>query len=922
MKSRAKQRIEKFAFGGEGENDPNKPKKERIPLPDYKNADSRLEYAKAWTKKYGNLMSGRGDTPLRINEKPAYGTDTAKNLTSRYAKRFKIDPALFYASTMEEGMSGIFPFKDKASGQMVVKSTLNKDYPVSGLWSFGLDSFPDKVDALVEKGYLPEEIYDQFDFGTDAGSTGDGWSTLFKSSDAAIQASAAMFQTHYDDVDSYVKKKKIKLSPEQRNFFALASFNAGEGVGRQMIDDYMINNQYGNTFLTKRPVSGKGLKEGSYKQVYENVIRRIQMADALKAEGYYDDYLTELQKEEEMAKKKTTTEGKFANGGEAEAGGSGANWGAAAGQMLPQLGNLLMTIFDKQGYQKQPIVNGQTAYNMNSPYAFGGEASDIDDETYQRFLDSLFDFEAEAEEMDEEITAEDDAIEMGIGEEEEDEDGELFAMGGKAKKKGIHIKPSKKGTFTAAAKKHGKSVQGFASQVLANKENYSPAMVKKANFARNASKWKHANGGVAGDVPIEVEGEEVLQYPDGSMVQMQGPSHEQGGIDVNVPDGTKIYSDRLTIEGKTMQQRKKAREKTLAKVASYLEKNPTDAISKSSFERTKQNVDMEDAQDMALQKIANKIYSAPQQEEFAMGGDVYALGGDPYQDYMNQLLGLNQSTTIPFKPGYTPNANTSVGGGIEPSAPIGTTPVTYKSPADVAGKAFISAPKAPSLAVPAEPEEQYGDAASLTLGDYIGLGANAFNAIAPLINTMNNAANTKPEVNRFIGFGREAIEANDKAQDFAGLQAGQAKRELDTSFGSAILRNRLGASSINTTRALDTAADIARNKAIGDINLGYANQMSALLGQRGQLTNQRDQMIMSGATARDEREAQNIDNYYSNMAENLVNLGTNVGAIGRNLNVSQANKDNTALLEQMSEYFDFGRNSKGRLVLRNKKKTK
>jgi hypothetical protein len=53
----------------------------------------------------------------------------------------------------------------------------------------------------------------------------------------------------------------------------------------------------------------------------------------------------------------------------------------------------------------------------------------------------------------------------------------------------IKIKPSKEGTFTAAASKHGKSVQGFASQVLNNKDDYSPAMVKKANFAKNASKW-------------------------------------------------------------------------------------------------------------------------------------------------------------------------------------------------------------------------------------------------------------------------------------------------------------------------------------------------------------------------------------------------------------------------------------------------
>ena len=53
----------------------------------------------------------------------------------------------------------------------------------------------------------------------------------------------------------------------------------------------------------------------------------------------------------------------------------------------------------------------------------------------------------------------------------------------------IHIAPSKRGTFTAAATKHGMRVQEFASKVLRNKNSYSPAMVKKANFARNASKW-------------------------------------------------------------------------------------------------------------------------------------------------------------------------------------------------------------------------------------------------------------------------------------------------------------------------------------------------------------------------------------------------------------------------------------------------
>lgn len=67
----------------------------------------------------------------------------------------------------------------------------------------------------------------------------------------------------------------------------------------------------------------------------------------------------------------------------------------------------------------------------------------------------------------------------------------LFKKGGE-----IYIKPSKRGTFTEAAKKRGQSVQGFASKVLANKDNYSPAMVKKAVFAHNAPKWKHRLGGI------------------------------------------------------------------------------------------------------------------------------------------------------------------------------------------------------------------------------------------------------------------------------------------------------------------------------------------------------------------------------------------------------------------------------------------
>ena len=56
----------------------------------------------------------------------------------------------------------------------------------------------------------------------------------------------------------------------------------------------------------------------------------------------------------------------------------------------------------------------------------------------------------------------------------------------------IHIAKNKRGTFKAQASRMGMSTQQAASQILANKDNYSPAMVKKAVFAHN---FAHAYGG-------------------------------------------------------------------------------------------------------------------------------------------------------------------------------------------------------------------------------------------------------------------------------------------------------------------------------------------------------------------------------------------------------------------------------------------
>jgi hypothetical protein len=80
----------------------------------------------------------------------------------------------------------------------------------------------------------------------------------------------------------------------------------------------------------------------------------------------------------------------------------------------------------------------------------------------------------------------------------------MYGQGG-----GIHIDPSKRGTFKAQASRMGMGVQQAASSILnAPEGKYSPAMRKKANFARNFAK---ADGGYM----YQMGGEMMAQQPQG-----------------------------------------------------------------------------------------------------------------------------------------------------------------------------------------------------------------------------------------------------------------------------------------------------------------------------------------------------------------------------------------------------------------------
>jgi hypothetical protein len=264
-----------------------------IPLPDYNNPKSRLQYAEAFRKRYGPYMQGRGDTPLRINEVPntAHDKIPIKQAAINAVKKYGMDPALFYASAMEEGVSGMF--KKGYEGEGFFNSSSYDDFPVSGFAGVGLDHFSSVYPGLVKKGYLPADFDKKFKPTVMTNEKGEEThSGDFRSVEDAMLAKGAMAKDSEDQIVNFAKRKNIQLSPAAKDFFTYINYNAGEGNAQKMLMDYYNSGALkGDAILKARPTAGGNLKAASWKQPYDNVMRRIKMAEALKKEGYFNDQL-------------------------------------------------------------------------------------------------------------------------------------------------------------------------------------------------------------------------------------------------------------------------------------------------------------------------------------------------------------------------------------------------------------------------------------------------------------------------------------------------------------------------------------------------------------------------------------------------------------------------------------------------------
>jgi len=133
---------------------------------------------------------------------------------------------------------------------------------------------------------------------------------------------------------------------------------------------------------------------------------------------------------------------------------------------------------------------------------------------------------------------------------------------------------------------------------------------------------------------VELEGGEAVHI-DGEGGMVEGPDHENGGVDLDLPQGTLVFSKRIKVGNKTMADREMARLRKEKKAQKAMDKQPTDPRNRFTLDRILQLNDLERQLDLEMQQ--NYGSSDKKAVEMKYGGK-YPYGTGP----MGVLGNLNR----------------------------------------------------------------------------------------------------------------------------------------------------------------------------------------------------------------------------------------------------------------------------------------
>jgi len=133
---------------------------------------------------------------------------------------------------------------------------------------------------------------------------------------------------------------------------------------------------------------------------------------------------------------------------------------------------------------------------------------------------------------------------------------------------------------------------------------------------------------------VELEGGEAVNV-NGQGGMVEGPDHAEGGVDLDLPQGTLVFSKRIKVGNKTMADREMARLRKEKKAQKAMDKQPTDPRNRFTLDRILQLNDIERQLDLEMQQ---NYGSSDKKAEGMKYGGKYPYGTGP----MGVLGNLNR----------------------------------------------------------------------------------------------------------------------------------------------------------------------------------------------------------------------------------------------------------------------------------------
>jgi hypothetical protein len=470
-----------------------------------------------------------------------------------------------------------------------------------------------------------------------------------------------------------------------------------------------------------------------------------------------------------------------------------------------------------------------------------------------------------------------------------------------------------------------------------------------------------AYGGQVGTTPVEVEGDEVAETPGGGLMEFKGASHEQGGIDVDLENGSKVYSDRIRIGGETLAERKKKREKSLQKIDNQLKKGFDPLLEKTS-KKIKMNNEKSEAFDIQLQGLANMMANNPN----SPGKLAYGTGPDPIRDIRDimdkemkllpntnlaqvKVIDYNKSNDKPYlrapdnyadylsrqqdvekikaanaeefknykdNPNYLDNPqldmySPEIKGPGNMERDFDFTPILrgLSNLGDSVKEGAKTATEAGGKAI----GESIENKPNLTGGDMVGIGSSLAQSILPLRNTLKERASDTANENYFKNFGDASMKELDDAEGaMKSVYESQVDR-LAKSKRTQKAQNSLSARGVNTRRALDSSSEQQYQESLNQSVAQFQQQLIGMAQNKSQFLSKVDEMKMSGEREADLANRQDKANFYSQRGKDLMTLTEGLQSVGANLNEAEYRDTMTNMINTLYDKYGIEIDMKGNL---------